>query len=275
MANKTYPTLASKADRYKLYLKSVQEPSVEVRFFDRVYRKEFGVLPRVLREDFSGAGAVCYEWVRGRPERLSLAVDLDAEPLAWGARHIAPKYKPGEVGRVKLLRRDVRDVFKPRADVVGAQNFSFYIFKTEPRLLEYFKAAYRNLAGRGVLVLDLMGGSEALEEDRRDDVKHRGFTYIWEHARFNPITHHGLFHIHFAFKDGSEIRKAFTYDWRLWTIPEVRRLLLEAGFDRADVYWEGTHRKYARGTGVYHKRESVPSDPAWVSYVVGVKGASK
>jgi hypothetical protein len=46
---------------------------------------------------------------------------------------------------------------------------------------------------------------------------------------------------------------------------------LEAGFRRADVYWEGTDSKTGKGNDVYRRREHAESDPAWVAYVVGVK----
>ena len=60
-----------------------------------------------------------------------------------------------------------------------------------------------------------------------------------------------LCHIHFSFPDGSKIKKAFTYDWRLWTLPEIRELLLEAGFQRATVYWEGTNEETEEGDGEF------------------------
>ena len=79
------------------------------------------------------------------------------------------------------------------------------------------------------------------------------------------------FCIHFRFKDGSALSRAFQYDWRLWTLPEIRELLIEAGFERADVYWEGTDKETGEGTDVYRRREHAESDPAWIAYVVGVK----
>ena len=66
---------------------------------------------------------------------------------------------------------------------------------------------------------------------------------IWDQKAYNPINGDMLCHIHFSFPDGSKIKKAFTYDWRLWTLPEIRELLLEAGFQRATVYWEGTNEE--------------------------------
>lgn len=264
------PTQAEKADRYALYLASVQEPGNEVAFFRRVYRKEFGRLPRVLREDFCGAAAVCYEWVKRRPECRAIGVDIDPEPLEWGRVHIAPKLPEPARQRVTLVQDDVRTVRGRKADVVAAQNFSFWVFKTRDELRAYFEAAYRNLRRRGVMVLDMMGGSECLEEDREEETDQGRFTYVWEQARFDPITHDCSYYIHFRFRDGSELRRVFGYRWRMWTIPEVRELLLEAGFKRVDVYWEGTGPD-GEGNDVYTVRKRAASDPAWIAYMAAVK----
>ena len=110
-----------------------------------------------------------------------------------------------------------------------------------------------------------------MEEEREEITSHRGFDYVWEQKRFDPITHRCEFVIHFDFPDGSRMRRAFVYDWRLWTIPEVRELLTEAGFRSSDVYWESTDKKTGQGNDVYRRRQHADSDPAWVAYVVGVK----
>jgi hypothetical protein len=248
-----------------------------VEFFERVYRAEFGRPPVMLREDFCAAAALCCEWVRGGRNRRAYGVDLDPEPLAWGREHNLAVLPAEARSRVELALHDARDGRGPKADVVAALNFSFFIFRTREALRGYFAAARRNLARRGVLVLDMMGGWEVMQEGKRDTRRIRaaggrpGFTYLWEQARFDPITHAARYHIHFRFKDGSELRRAFTYDWRLWSVPEVRELLLEAGFHRADVYWEGTDRATGQGDGVWRKREHAASDPAWIACVVGVK----
>jgi SAM-dependent methyltransferase len=263
--------LAALADKYDLYLRSVQSPENEVSFFTRAFHTNYGRTPLVLREDFCGTAAVCCEWVKSRNDRSAIGIDLDPEPLAWGMENNVSKLDDDERRRVKLLEEDARSVRRKKADVVTAQNFSFYLFKTRNELRAYFEAAYRNLAREGVFVLDVLGGSEVMEEDREEVRGHRSFKYVWEQARFDPITHNCLFHIHFRFPDGSGIERAFTYDWRLWTIPEVRELLDEAGFRRADVYWESRDRRTGRGNDVYRRRERAESDPAWVAYVVGVK----
>ena len=265
-------TMAEKADRFDLYQRSVQEPDAEVKFFRRAYRDAYDRLPRVLREDFSGTSAVSCRWVKGKPERRAIAVDLDPSPIAWGREHNLAKLNPAEQKRLEFVIDDVREVMDDKADVLAAQNFSFFIFKTRDELLDYFAAARANLADRGILVLDMMGGPECHKEDHEDEREISGkITYVWEQERFDPISHDCLFHIHFRFKDGSEIEHAFSYAWRMWTIPEVRELLDEAGFVESHVYWEGTDRETGEGNGVSRRRKSAPADPCWVAYVVGVK----
>lgn len=265
-------TLAAQADRYDLYQRSVQEPEHEVAFIDRIFRKHYGRTPITLREDFCGAAAVCCQWVRSRRFRRAIGVDIDPEPLAWGQRHNLAKLVPEPRGRVQLLQQDVRKVGGPKADVVAAENFSYFIFKTRDELCHYFRMARQNLDPQGLLVLDLMGGPEVITEDHEDVRSIDGsFTYIWEQQRFDPITHDSRFCIHFRFKDGSQLKRAFTYDWRLWTVPEIRELIREAGYRCSEVYWEGTDSETNEGDGVYRRREHAPSDPAWIAYVVGVK----
>ena len=263
--------MASRADKYKLYLESVQEPDHEVSFMNRVYRSAYGSRPEILREDFCGTFAVCCSWVKSKSSRQAIGVDIDPEPLTWGREKILSTIGPKAQARVQLLQEDVRSVQGPKADVLAAQNFSFCIFKTRQDLGTYFRAAYQNLKRKGVFVLDIMGGPETFEEDHEDVHKHKGFKYVWDQHRFDPITHHCTYFIHFRFKDGSTLNRAFQYDWRLWTLPEIRELLIEAGFERADVYWEDTDKETGEGTDVYRRREHAESDPAWIAYVVGVK----
>ena len=264
--------MARRADRYSLYQKSVQSPEHEVVFFRRVFKSTYGRLPKLLREDFCGAGAVSCEWARSHRDRHAIGVDIDPVPLAWGREHNWSKLSPAVRSRVDLRCGDARRVTGPKADLVAAQNFSFQCFKTRPELKRYFKAAYGNLARQGLLFLDLMGGAELLEDDRPDEVKSfRGYKYVWEQKRFDPITHDCEFFIHFRFPDGSALEKAFHYQWRLWTIPEIRELLLEAGFRRADVYWEDTDRRTGKGNDTYRRRERAESDAAWICYIVAVK----
>jgi hypothetical protein len=260
-------TLADRADRYDLYQRAVQDPEAEVEFLEQQFRRLSGRAARVLREDFCGTFAVAAAWAAKRG-REAYAVDLDPEPLEWGRRHNLARLPPSAQARVHVLRQDVRTVGAVRADIVAAENFSFWVFRTREALREYFQVARQNLADDGLFVLDLMGGSECWEEGRVDERACGGFTYEWETARFDPVTNDLVMKIHFAFRDGSRLDEAFTYAWRFWTIPEVRETLAEAGFRRSTVYWEGTDPKTKQGDGVWRPAKEGTADPSWVAYVV-------
>ena len=104
----------------------------------------------------------------------------------------------------------------------------------------------------------------------RERTEHRGFTYVWHQARYQPVTGHLLCHIHFRFPDGSRMDQAFSYDWRLWTLPELREILLQAGFRRVTVYWEGDDGK-GGGNGEFTPSAEGEADGGWIAYVVAEK----
>lgn len=271
--------IADVVDRYELYSASVQDAAHEVAFFDKLYQEFHDTPARVLREDFCGTFAVCAEWVKSSRDRIALGVDLDPEPLAWGREHYLAQLTEEQRARVTLKQADVREVCKPQADLLAAQNFSFWIFKTRADLRHYFEQARKNLRQGGLLVLDMMGGYECFEEKHEDLRKvpwpkctgRKGsFTYVWEQESFNPITHDARFHIHFRFKDKSELTAAFTYEWRFWMLPEVCELLEEAGFRAHHVYWEGTTAD-GEGDDEWKRATVAESDPSWISYVVAQK----
>ena len=84
-------------------------------------------------------------------------------------------------------------------------------------------------------------------------------------AVFDPITHLVKNYIHFEFKDRSRMDRAFEYVWRFWTLPELRELLLEAGFSDVQIYWdtatEDDEEKYA-------PRTRAENQPGWLAYIV-------
>lgn len=269
---------AASADRHKLYEASVQAPEADVEFFEKVYKKNFKKPPHLLREDFCGTYALACEWVKNAEEgeREAIGVDLDEPTLKWGEKHNFSKLSAEDQEKITIYQDDVRKVQGKKADIVAAQNFSYQVFKKRAELKEYFKVCFENLKDDGIFIVDLLGGSLVLQYDHTiEEREQKGFTYIWEQEYFNPITAEVLYHIHFKFPDGSKMKKAFTYDWRLWTIPEIRELMEEVGFNRSDVYWEGTDEDSDGGNGIYKRSLHPDNDPAWVSYIVGVKGDSK
>lgn len=262
-------TLAARADLHECYERAVQAPDVDARFIDRSFRRFRRRVPRVLREDFCGTAALCAEWVKLGPERRALGIDLDAPTLNWGiARHLLPLGR--RAAGVDLICQDVRERAPIQADAVAAFNFSYYTFKDRETLRRYFAHVRAGLRRDGILYLDLFGGPESIEV-REERTAFRGFTYVWDQAAFNPVTHEITCHIHFEFPDGSALRRAFTYNWRMWMIPELREIALEAGFRDFIVYWEGTDSKTGEGNGIYRPTRVGDNAPAFICYLLCLK----
>jgi SAM-dependent methyltransferase len=256
-------------DRHYLYQTAVQSPEADIRFFDRVYGKRRGRKPSLMREDFCGTAHLSAGWVRTRRKNRAIGVDLDRETLEWGRRYnLAPL---GEAARrVRLVCADVRRIRKPKVDLVAAMNFSYFVFKDRKTLQKYFEGVRKSLAPGGMLALDIFGGSNS-QAEITEKKRLNGFTYVWEQVRFDPISHEVLFHIHFRFHGGGGISRAFVYDWRLWSIPEVREVLREAGFRTVEVYWEGTESDTGEGDGVFRLTRRTTNHPGWIAYIVAWK----
>ena len=261
---------ARNADRHELYQIAVQSPVEDVRFLSRVYEEARGRKPRHLREDFCGTALLCAAWVRRGPEYTAEGFDICADTIAWGVEHNFEPLGPA-AERAKLHVKDVRAKSHVAPDVRAAQNFSYFVFKQREELLGYFKSAYRDLAPRGIFVIDIYGGPEAMEVMEEVRKLDEGFTYVWDQRSYHPATGDYVAYIHFRFKDGSRMQRAFRYDWRLWTLPELKDVLLEAGFESVESYWEGTDVDGESGNGVFKKSRRGDNCAAWVTYLVAAK----
>lgn len=262
--------MSLKADKHVLYEMSVQDVSYEYDFISKTFRDIRGYPAHALREDFCGTAKMCCEWVRHDKSHTATGVDIDSSVLSWAETHNLKKLKPTARARVKLLQDDVLLVNTTPAQIILAFNFSYQLFKQRNSLKAYFKAVHESLAEDGIFFLDAFGGYEAFSETT-EKTKHKGFTYIWDQESYNPITGDMTCHIHFHFPDKSRLRKAFTYEWRLWTLPEIRELLDEAGFSEITVYWEGTDEETGEGSGVYSPAMQGDADPSWICYLSAQK----
>jgi SAM-dependent methyltransferase len=263
------PTMAERADIHELYEQAVQAVEPEIEFLETTFRALRGRDAVSFREDFCGTASAACQWVRSAPGRHAIGVDNDADVLEWGRRNRVARLPEADRPRVKLLQDDVRTVVTEPVDIIGAFNFSYFLFDTRDALRDYFKGCRDALTDDGVLFLDAFGGPEAIDV-QKEKTKLDGFTYVWDQAEFHPVTHHMVCHIHFKFPDGSKIKKAFTYEWRLWTLPEIREVLLEAGFSSARVYWEGEDED-GEGNGEFTEDAAGTPDLAWVAYIVAEK----
>lgn len=263
-------TLAAKADRQLLYEQSVQDVGAEIDFVDASFLQLRGRRARSLREDFCGTAKVACEWVKRRDDNRAVGVDLDSSVLAWALAHNVSRLKLAQRPRLRLLEGDVLSTRCRPVDILLAMNFSYWLFKRRENLRDYFRAAYRHLKADGVFFIDCYGGYDAFKvlRERRQQL---GFTYVWEQASYNPISGDLTCHIHFNFSDGSKLPRAYSYDWRLWTLPELQELLAEAGFARTLVYWQGWDPETGEGNGQFTPTETADADAGWLAYVAAVK----
>ena len=273
-------TEAERADKYLLYEQSVQSVEEEINFVDGTYRKIRKRRARKYCEDFCATMNTSREWVKRRPSNVAYCVDRDPEPLDWGKARNEALLTQRQQTRIHPINADVRNVKMEPVDIVSAMNFSTWFFTKRKVMKSYFRRVYNRLDDEGIFFLDAFGGYEAFTEMKektkhksftyvwdQEEVKHKGFTYIWDQEKYNPITGDFLCHIHFKFKDGSKMEKAFTCDFRLWTLPEITEILEEVGF-KPVVYWDMSDNDYENQ---YEPSAEGEANASWVVYIVAVK----
>ncbi len=261
---------ARSADKYELYQFAVQSPEEDVRFLARVYKRLRGKKALHFREDFCGTGLLASHWIRRGKEYTAEGFDIDPEPVSWGlAHHFAELGE--DARRATLHLKDVREPSARRPDVRAAQNFSYFTFIDRKVMLDYLRSACADLAHDGIFVLDIYGGPDAMKEMEEVRDIEEGFTYVWDQVCYWPATGDYRAHIHFRFKDGTRMERAFSYKWRLWFLTEITDLLREAGFRDVVNYWEGTDEDGESGNGIYRPSRRGENCEAWVTYLVALK----
>lgn len=252
-------------DKYDLYKKAVQSPADDAKFLLEVFRELRGKSPRILREDFCGTAALCGEWVKLRPNHVAYGLDLDPEPIEYGRQHDHVRLSPTQKKRLHLLEKNVLDKDLPKADLSVALNFSYFLFKTRPLMKQFLSNVRRGLRPGGLAVFDVFGGTQC-HDAIEDRTNHGKFTYYWDQTGFDPVSNEAMFHIHFRV-GRRKYERVFTYDWRLWTIPELREMMEEAGFKKTHIYWEGTARD-GSGNGDFTRVEKGEACLSWICYIV-------
>ena len=256
-------------DKYWFYNQSVQSADTDVKFFRDTYKEIKNKDPKVFREDFCGTFKLSCEWVKLDSQFIAHGIDLDPEPIAYGREKYLPKLTPEQIERLNLAEGNVLDPELQTADIIAACNFSYFIFKERQTLKKYFANSLKTLNDDGVFILDIFGGSQCYEPNE-EETEHDGFSYFWDQDSYDPVTNEAMFYIHFKPKGQKKQKKVFTYDWRLYSIPEVRDLLLEVGFKNVTVYWEGTDED-GEGDGEFKPVTQGEDCESWIAYLVAEK----
>ncbi|MGI6525387.1 MAG: hypothetical protein ACOX2O_08905 [Bdellovibrionota bacterium] len=261
--------------KYAFYQRAVQDPESEIETFSWIYHDIFKKKPSRLREDFCGTFLLACEWVKSSVRNSALVLDLDPEPLRYGKKYNLSLLNQDQQRRLSILQQDVRSVTTDKPHIIAASNFSFYIFKERSQLKNYFAAAHASLDKNGILLMDMVGGkgfTEAPSSEQRDYTKETKqgkevawFTYFWRSHRFDPKTRQGLWGIDFQLPNKERFNGVFTYDWRVWSLSEVRSLLRQVGFSKVIVYQQQV------SSDQYEVITRTPRDYCWICLVAAVK----
>jgi hypothetical protein len=224
--------------------------------------------PKTLAEDFSGTAALSRAWIRLDPKHRAVAIDLDQPTLD----HIRSNPR---------LKKRAIDVLHAgdKADVVAATNFPVGYWHTRPELIRYLRQVRKRLNKGGIFVADLYGGPHAYTLGRRskrfDLGRGRTLHYIWHQKSVDGLTNRVFNAIHFRITGPTKASRpivfnnAFTYDWRLWSIPELRDALDEAGFKSTEVHDRMGAAIDHEGNVHVQAVSDGELDRDWVVYVVG------
>lgn len=220
-----------------LYELCVQSPSHVVQLLRAIHGEE----PLLLGEDFAGSGAVGRAWVAQSQHHHAACVDRDAHALQ----------RCQDTPRIATRVGDNLEENTP-ADAIWVGNFSIGYLHDRPSLLAYLRHVRTRIKQGGVFVCDTYGGETAytigqvhrfhplpqhLAPDGKGGWRVR---YTWEQREADPLKGMVTNALHFRIERAGVIEAehidAFIYHWRLWSVPELRDAMHEAGFTSTDVY---------------------------------------
>ncbi|MCA9279770.1 MAG: hypothetical protein H6815_09310 [Phycisphaeraceae bacterium] len=225
-------------DKYDLYQLCVQLPETDIAVLCAIHawfanRQSVASHPLVFSDEFAGPGALARQWVKAVTDSHAFAIDADPEPLE----------RAYDIERVTPVCANVMDVHE-KADIIAGLNFAICEWHARSDLLAYLKHARSRLLPHGFFACDLYVGSDSLMTGEivqqfagpdGEDIE-----YCWEQQHVDLLTNRVQNALHFVVtkSDGAvtEFPSAFEYDWRLWSIVELRDAMHEAGFAQVEVF---------------------------------------
>ncbi|PWA90776.1 S-adenosyl-L-methionine-dependent methyltransferases superfamily protein [Artemisia annua] len=269
--------------KFSLYQQSVQSPKGDISYLQMFFLTYVGGraplhlqedfcgtallrAPLHLQEDFCGTALLSTEWLRSDLRRTSVGLDFDLDALDWCIENNVNK-----VGLIYLLESS--------STMVTSYNHKKLNCRHE--LVSYFKHALNALSKKGgIFVMDLYGGTSS-ECELKMQRKFPNFTYTWEQAGFDIIQRKTRISLHYTLLNHQKkkLRHAFSYSWRLWSLPEIKDCMEEAGF-RSVHFWirqmpDSENIKSMEGFGSardikYEEVTSFQQQDSWNAYIVAV-----
>ncbi|RID66514.1 hypothetical protein BRARA_D01647 [Brassica rapa] len=307
------PDLPSK---FLLYQQSVQSPKGDISYLQKFFLMYVGGRqPLHFQEDFCGTALLSAEWLKADTRRTAVGLDFDLEALEWCMDNNISKLGADVYSRMSLLHGNVLTPLEAKQvtskshellqnislddegeedhgveslekdglakrDIVCAFNFSCCCLHKRSELVTYFKNAREALSKKGgIFVMDLYGGASA-EGQLKLQRKFPTFTYTWEQAEFDIVSRKTRISLHYHLqKQNRKIRHAFSYSWRLWSLPEIKDCMEEAGF-RSVHFWlrempDASEMRRTDGFGAgrdikYEEVKNFQQCDAWNAYIVAV-----
>lgn len=273
------PVRASRPARltpWQLYELCVARPEVFVRFLEAIGPRARSGVPHLLREDFSGSGGLARAWAARHGNAVAVDIDPAVLRLADGTG-------------VRTVRADAANC-RVRADLIVATNFAIGYWHSRAALLTYLRRVCASLPPGGVFVCDLYGGADAFRTGQLVTLQ-RGpsdelIEYTFEQRSADALSARVQDVLHFRVsppgarsagaRGGYHYRNAFVYDWRLWSLPELRDALVEVGFGVVEVYAEVGDAVDEQGA-LYPRPITTGDelDENWVVYVVARRDGSR
>lgn len=273
-------TMAMMADKHECYQLAVQDARTEVRNLVNIFSELSlatcamqRIAPTILLEDFCGTALLCREWVTKFPLRKAYGIDLDADVLEYSRKKLADN---SLVDSVHLIHGDVlcsKLGTRPPPHIIVAFNYGICYFHRFAILVEYFKRCKNILAPGGLFICDLFNAVAAEGSGNLGYRKNCGaFDYIFEQSNIDLISNTCYCHISFKFKDGSWMKRAFSYHFRMWTLAEVRDAMLEAGFVKVDFFlsYDDGESGSDEKTYVHMSQKITGVNRSWSAYITGI-----
>ncbi len=261
-------------DKFSLYELCAQNPPRDAKLLRAIHadgvarRSAAGSSPPrpsslTLAEDFCGTAALSRAWCALSPRFRAVGIDIDKPTLAR-ARQLS-----ATTPTLTLIRADVSRA-TAKSDLIAVLNFSIGEIHDRAALVKYLKRCRTRLNPKGVFICDIYGGADCFETGMIDQgiklpkdhpAARDRILYSWEQRSADPLTARVVNAMHFDVQSGwpaaprrspmprpahipaaerrathQVLLNAFVYHWRLWSIPELRDALEEAGFKTTAVY---------------------------------------
>ncbi|XVF05192.1 hypothetical protein REPUB_Repub05bG0150600 [Reevesia pubescens] len=236
--------------KFLLYQQSVQSPKGDISYLQKFFLMYVGGrLPLHLQEDFCGTALFRISLFHGNvlksheaklvsfmPQELIRNIQLEESDNNSKIAAIDPNMHEGStsLSNEESIKAESKI---PAQDIVCAFNYSCCCLHKHTELVLYFKHVLEALSRKGgIFVMNLYGGMSS-EQSLRLQKRFPNFRYTWEQAEFDIIERKTRISLQFHLqKKQKRLRHAFSYSWRLWSLPEINDCLEEAGF-RSVLFW--------------------------------------